>query len=341
VLLCILYVTVCEAKMLIQDFKDYLQETLGIQTQPVQWADTAALPFLLRDRYEFFTLLLLNTPCLLMAPKSKNEETPAVIRKHWEMTKEKWTNELIYVPQTISSFNRKRLIQQKVPFVVPGNQLYLPDMGMDLRENFKKAPVALDTFSPATQVVVLDALVNGYSEAVKSNQLAKKFNYSLMTITRALNEIAAAGLGVVKVQGRERKLSYELSKRELWEKALPYLQNPEKGFKSLVYDKNLKEIEKIEAGLTALARYSNLAEPKEKHYALSAGQYKSVAENKNLLASNDPEAPMAWLEVWIYDPKRFAKDGRVDPFSLYLSLRDKKDERVEQALDEMMEKVKW
>jgi hypothetical protein len=40
--------------MLVQDFKNYLQETLGIQTQPMPWNNAKALPFLLLDRYEFF-----------------------------------------------------------------------------------------------------------------------------------------------------------------------------------------------------------------------------------------------------------------------------------------------
>jgi hypothetical protein len=341
-LLCIIDVIVNEAEMLTQTFfKDYLNETLGIQVQPIPWINRKALPFLLRDRYEFFTTALLKTRCLLMVPKNKGEETPAVVRKHWEMAKEKWEDEVIYVPPTLSSFNRKRLIEQKVPFVVPGNQLYLPDMGMDLREHFKKAALPLETFSPATQVIVLDALVNGFKEAVKGNQLAKRFDYSLMTITRALNEIETTGLGVVQVQGRERKLNYDISKKELWGKAQPYLQNPAKQY-VMAYDKNVKGIKKIEAGLTALARYSKLAEPKERHYAFSSRQFKVIEKNSELLESNnDPDAQLAWLEVWSYDPQRFAKLGLVDPFSLYLSLRDKKDERIEQALEEMMENVKW
>jgi hypothetical protein len=327
--------------MPIQIFKEYLLETLGIRTQPVPWTDAKVLPFLLRDRYDFFIIPILKTRCLLMIPKGKEELTPAIVRKHWEMTKEKWEDEVIYVPQSLSSINRKRLIEQKVPFVVPGNQLYLPGMGMDLREYFKKANVVQKTFSPATQLIILDALVNGFKGTMNGNQLAKRFGYSLMTITRALNEIEATGLGVVQVQGRERKLKYDLSKKDLWDKALPHLQNPDK-MHSLAYEKNLKlGPDKIIAGLTALARYSNLAEPKEKNYALSTDRFNSIKNKDKLLNPNDNSAQTAWLEVWRYDPKRLSKESVVDPFSLYLSLRDKEDERVQQALEKMMENVKW
>jgi hypothetical protein len=33
------------------------------------------------------------------------------------------------------------LIEQKVSFIVPGNQLYLPDLGLDLREYFRQRAV--------------------------------------------------------------------------------------------------------------------------------------------------------------------------------------------------------
>ena len=38
----------------------------------------------------------------------------------------------------MASYERKRLIEQKVPSIVPGNQLYLPDLGLDLREYFRR-----------------------------------------------------------------------------------------------------------------------------------------------------------------------------------------------------------
>jgi hypothetical protein len=47
------------------------------------------------------------------------------------------------------------------------------------------------------------------------------------------------------------------------------------------------------------------------------------------------------IEVWNYDPNIFARYGTVDRFSLYLSLKDKKDERIEAALSEMIDNIEW
>ena len=47
------------------------------------------------------------------------------------------------------------------------------------------------------------------------------------------------------------------------------------------------------------------------------------------------------IELWSYDPQFFATGNSVDVLSLYLSLKDEDDERVQQALSDMMEKMEW
>jgi hypothetical protein len=47
------------------------------------------------------------------------------------------------------------------------------------------------------------------------------------------------------------------------------------------------------------------------------------------------------IEVWSYDPKLFATAGVIDRLSLFLSLWDENDERVEAALEQMMKEMPW
>jgi DNA-binding MarR family transcriptional regulator len=301
------------------------------------------LPFLLMERYEFFTLYLLGTKRLLMVAREKTEETPAVVRKHMEMVKQHWDGDVIYLTQAMTSFNRTRLIEQKVPFIVPGRQLYLPELGVALSEHFKRIITEpIKTYSPVTQLIILDALVNGSKETLNGTQLANKFGYSLMTITRALNELEEAGLAAVQTQGRERKIEFNLTKKELWQKAKANLRTPIK-MSMNNYERNAASNPRyIEAGLTALAHYSNLAEPKEKTYATDMHPDLLPKTREEYLHPPDWDPnQMTHLEIWIYDPKQLAKEGRVDPFSLYLAIRGDQDERVEAALEEMMEKIEW
>jgi hypothetical protein len=49
----------------------------------------------------------------------------------------------------------------------------------------------------------------------------------------------------------------------------------------------------------------------------------------------------AAVELWVYDPCILAAAGRADRLSLYLSLHDEQDERVQAALAELLKGVEW
>jgi hypothetical protein len=57
------------------------------------------------------------------------------------------------------------------------------------------------------------------------------------------------------------------------------------------------------------------------------------------IPAQDPD--VLEVEVWSYDPGPLADQGAVDPLSLYLSLKDNKDERVEAALEGMLGSLQW
>lgn len=98
--------------------------------------------------------------------------------------------------------------------------------------------------------------------------------------------------------------------------------------------------EGLPAGLTALAHFTMLAPPSNPVYAVDANGWKSM----NLLYSIEelptPEPQSYEIEIWNYSPLLFQEDDVVDRFSLYLSLQDNVDERVQSALEKMME-VLW
>ena len=66
----------------------------------------------------------------------------------------------------------------------------------------------------------------------------------------------------------------------------------------------------------------------------------SISRWKDVMTNNllDSENQMA-VEMWRYNPHLLSKEDKVDELSLALSLRDDADERVEAAVDEMLEKL--
>jgi len=246
---------------------------------------------------------------------------------------------LIYVRARVTAYNRKRLIEQKVPFIVPGNQMYLPMLAIDLREHSRKIREESPTFSPSTQVVVLYALLRDAGQVLIPAELAPRLGYSAMTMTRAFNELETANLAEVTTSGRERCLRFSEDRREIWERAQSFLRSPVN--KRLFIRCTEGGQAAIRSGLTALAHYGMLAPPPHTVYALSREDWKALRSLHKIIEvpAQDPDG--SEIEVWWYPPALFAEHGIADRLSLYLSLRDDHDESTEAALEEMMEKFKW
>jgi len=320
-------------------FQLYMKETLDIAAQPKKWIAAEKLPFYLQNIYVFFKVSILDTPCLAMAAKDEVEQTPATIHKHILMVQKKWDHEIIYVHPKVSSYNRKRLIEHKVPFVVPGNQMYLPFLGIDLREHFKKIRNSDPQCSPSTQTVVLYALLHDTGNGFTPKMLAGPLGYTPMTMTRAFDELQAAGLGEITMEGRERVLRFDRNKKDLWENARKFLRNPVK--KRLWVKSFINEPLGVKAGLTALAHYSALAEPANPVFAMTGKKWKKIKNRNGVKELTIAEPDAFELEIWSYSPRLLEIGNVVDRFSLYLSLQAKNDERVESALEKMMEQITW
>lgn len=321
--------------MKIKDLEVYFYEVLSIQVEIRPSKIGSDFPFFLGSTYQFYEMSLFEHSCLLMQPKENIQVTPALAKKHWEQIQKKWKGLCIYIQSTISSYNRKRLIEHRVPFIIPGNQMYLLDLGIDLREHFRKPfSQAVDSFNPATQAVIIYALLHDLKEGLTPSSMAQKLDYSQMTMTRAFDELQAANLGEIIRQGKERRWYFKENKPELWKQAKVFLRSPIKNRTWLTKRKPL-----IVAGLSALSHFSNLNEPSLPIFAIGPAQWKAL-KNSSIVEVPSSEEALIELEIWHYNPNLFSKNKIVDPYSLYLSLENVKDERVETALEDMMEKIK-
>jgi DNA-binding MarR family transcriptional regulator len=325
--------------------REYLQETLGIEVSPARWSHSRRLPLFLRDGYAYFEITILAQPFLLMYDEGHAPRSPATVRKHMAQVRTKWDGDIIYVRRQLAAYERKRLIEQSIPFVIPGNQMYLPMLGIDLREHFRKRHQTAPTLSPAAQLVVLYLLLRAAEEVHTPAELADRLGYTKMSMSRAFNELEAEELGDLFRRGRKRCLTLGMPRRDLWEKALPLLRSPVKQRHRISAQPDAKssqgEMAWLIAGLSALANYSMLANPQTPVVATTPKRWK-VLRNRfgwQPAAAGDPDA--LEIETWSYDPKLLSTGKSVDRLSLYLSLKDDDDERVQGSLDEMMGDVPW
>lgn len=175
---------------------------------------------------------------------------------------------MIYVCDTTTSDERFRLIEQKLPFIVPGNQMYLPMLGADLREHYRKMHEPVVRFSPATQATVILLLTESDPPPYDAVALAERLGYSKMTASRALNELLSTEVGVVETVGRARTLAFDGDRRVLWSRCLPYMDMPVR-YRQMITMEKKGSITGVYAGLTAL---SMLAKPRMTTIAVASDQ---------------------------------------------------------------------
>ena len=317
----------------------YLNETLGISVTPKPLGSASRLAYFLQNSYALFETGILDNACILAVDLSGQEPSPAIVRKHMDQIRAKYGGEAVYIRKQVTAYNRKRLIEHKVQFIVPGNQMYLPLLGIDLREHFKKQRLQPVKLNPSTQAVVIYLCIKNTKEVVTPARIAKQLGYSAMTLTRAFDELEGIGVGDFFNQGRERCLRCTGDKKVFWENALPFLRSPVK--RRFYIRTDDKKHPGPLSGLSALAHYSILAEPNNSSVGLSGVEWKKYSQSHKISLLTFPEPDAYEIEIWAYAPTLFSKEGVIDRLSLYLSLKDNHDERIESAMDRMMKDMEW
>jgi len=314
----------------------YLHETLGITPKVRAWAGAGKLPYFLQEAFEVRELKLLDRQILLAIDQRADRPTLANVRGQIDKLRQLAGMPVVYVTRTLASYERKRLIEQKVPFLVPGNQLYLPDLGIDLREYFRKPTVAAQTaLSPATQAMLIAVLLRRPWRAEwQPAEVVGELGYTPMTLSRAVKELTAAGIATLRTEGRVRWLHAERTAAQTWEHARPLLRSPVKRRVWVLPPAKSRPRPLRLAGLSALARFSMLTEPQWPTYAVGQAEWK-VATQVGFEMLPEPIPGACEWEIWHYSPALVRDGDTVDPLSLTLSLQGNQDERVQLALDEL------
>jgi len=320
----------------------YLRETLGVIVDPIPWAGGAQLPFFMKARYGLFEFELLGASLLLLTDCG-DEQTPETVEKHVAQVRKFWDGEVVYLREAVTGYNRKRLIERRVSFVVPAKHMYLPTLGVDLREHFKQLRAKPKVLSPSAQVLLIYLLLHredmGISSDATPGRMKERLGYSAITMTRAFDELEAAAIGAFDLKGRERRLVLSGESREIWQRAQPFLRTP---VVKRVWCRNVSlEGLAVRAGFSALAQYTAMAAAAHETVAVARRKWKALVAGDGVreIPYGEPEA--AEVEVWRYAPEACAQGPVVDRLSLWLSLRDDPNERVEGAREELLEGLGW
>ncbi|HTY50528.1 MAG TPA: hypothetical protein VMB48_12640 [Steroidobacteraceae bacterium] len=295
----------------------------------------------MQDAFDIHELQLRDKDILLAS--ARKQRLPPLRTLHTQINKlsQIAARPVVFATSRLASYDRRRLVGQKIPFVVPGNQLYLPELGIDFREYFRQPRDEVTGFSPATQALLITALLRTQWRGTwQPTDVITTLGYTAMTLTRAIRELREAGLITVQQEGGTRRLEINHPPAQAWELAAPYLRTPVRRTVWVDSQKVAAQFQAPVAGLSALAFYSMLAEPARPIYAVSTMQWRLTQEAGTQPEPESLEGGVQW-QVWSYPPRLLEDSEVVDPLSLTLSLKNDTDDRVQQALDHLREKFPW
>lgn len=330
-------------KTLPQQTVRYLNQVLGgeaVRAGPS--GKTAQLPYFLQDAYEVWPGELLGQPMALACVKGRQPLAAQQVDQHAKRLRELLHAPVIIALPEIAPGERKQLIAHGVPFVVPDRQLFAPQIGMILSERFGAQPRREQVLaSPATQALLIWFLTHHpVTPTWHPFEEAAALGYTAMTATRAVREFEQFELFELEVRGRAKHLKLMGTRRALWDKAKPHLRTPV--LKTLwTYDHQILDMAGVRwAGESALAQKTMVNEPQQQVIAVTP-EVAQQAKQAGVFFEPREIADGIAVQVWRYEPGMRAQERTVDPLSLWLSLRDAPDDRIQMALEELEEQFPW
>jgi hypothetical protein len=311
--------------------KNYLNQTLGYEIM-LSDVDMSSLPFFIRKSFQVQsgTLCSRNVSFMLAQEYFFDKHSVLDIENILNQAREKLSCIPVFVVTSLSRQERLQLIKRLIPFIVPGTQMYLPELGIDFSEHIREVRDAkVEKLRPAAQSLLIVQLLTNRFQDNTLTAVAKNLRYATMSIVRAANELERLKLCKLNSTGNKKLIHFEQDNAPLWEKAKPYMRSPVKKRLPLLVDDGLAGLLPI-SGEYALSKHSNLSVIR-KCYAVDKSTFKLLEKEKKIVLADVPDDGIGDLEIWAYNPGAI-DDKIVDSLSLELSFTGTSDPRIKEAL---------
>ena len=275
--------------------------------------------------FQFYDFEFQGISMLLLGCKEEEKLTPVQLKRYSERLGSLFCQPIVYFFDHLPFYFRKRLIEQGVFFISGEKNAFLPSI-IATPSAKKQLPQKL---SACAQYLILRHLQEELDRTVSLVEMTKNTPYSYISIAQAVQNLEALNLcrSVRDAKGIKR-ISYSATGKKLWEMAKPFLRSP---VKKRFFCTGLPDIPFPAAGITALSMVSSLAPDQERSVAVYSKEYvPGQFENENSF-----DGPYI-VEIWRYP---IIGNKTVDKLSLYLSLENDRDPRVEKELAIMLDAV--
>lgn len=298
-----------------------------------------SLPLYLTAGRTFLKLSFANQSFVLIKVRPDEKFGVIAFEKQAAQLAGKFGMPVVFGFESLSKTQRNSLIERNISFISGSDQLYLPFLGVTLRNHFARPKsIKVEKMMPVTQSLFLWLLYEGKAKPVMKKDAAEAIGVTRTSLTRASEQLAAMGLISQEKNGKEFLMKAKYTGIELYRKAIPFLINP---VQKTITIRNDREYDQYPlSGESALAECTLLNHP-----AVPVRSVWKAAIDSSTIQEIDIrwelKAEPVKLELWKYDPALFAKDGIADPVSLAMSFENNADERIESAIEEYLEGFAW
>ncbi len=314
---------------------NYLKEVFGTAFK-TEYGKFYNVPMYMKERYKFhFTKFSGDNQSYVLVKSIKKQDINInQLKKQMKQIYSYTESMPVFVFDSLRLLQRNVLIRNQIPFIQPDNQIYIPHVMINLSQKEIIQKEYAEKFSIAAQVTYIYLLLNNIKET-NAPGLATEIPYSKITFNRALAELVSREL--LYTEGNAtRKMYKTIDREELWEKGKKLLFNPVE--KEFYADYDLDDRELFISGETALSRLgTSLNETSIGFYASTSEKIKNM-DKKCFVNKYDIVTENYFvIEQFKYNPGFLSKSHYIDIISLYAQLKDSDDERVQIALEELLE----
>lgn len=297
--------------------KSYLKNTLGIIADIQTWIPKQKLPAHLSEGTEFFLLTVCGIVSLVLKVNQADFQMQEFQRHKLEL-RQYCDFQIVLCFDRITSYQRKILIENRQPFIVPDNQLYMPFLGIALQEHFISSTDVGEQMTAMAQFVLLSFLYDKSEDYRSKMDISERLNINLMNVSRSVQELEELGFLQTKKKGRSSMVCTTMNKQALFKTAYPMLRDP---IQKRLFVRSSPEILKLPlSGEEALWSKGYGERPERKIRAIEKKQFNDTMRDiENVDPNWVTDTEVVELEVWRYSPIMFSNGDFVDTVSLALT----------------------
>lgn len=285
------------------------------------------------DGYDIFKVETNGVVWMAIYPKD-NVGLIMLRRDRAKVEKITGLNCAIFLDRT-TFYIKEKLLEEGIPFVPKGKQVYLPFIGYLLSNANERELTPVYLISFLTQKMLLVAIYERWNE-VKVSEAAERLSVSRKSASRCFDELEYLNIDVLGMKGKSRVINVPDDRKEFWKENIGILRNPV--IRKFVLREDIK-LEK-KAGISALCEYSLLSDNAYPTYAVTKKKLKASGVKMEKQASVSEDIGCVVLELGYFID--FFGKGLQDPLSVALSLtREEQEERVKISVNEMLEEYVW